>query len=277
MKPLRFPVEGGVTLSATEAGTGPTLLLLHGAVADERLWAPHQALLADGFRSIALTQRWFGPDPWAEGGPRFGVDTHARDLVAVIDALGGAPVHLAAWSYAGHVALTAAARRPDLVASVFLYEPGVPVYVTDPAELEAWTADAEAMFGPIIDALEAGDAAAGLRALLDAAGQREGVYASLPEPERRMYDTNARTLALQLDQAPPPPLVPADLAALPMPITVRWGAASRPVFRTVSLAVARAIPHRAHAEVPGAGHLWPAEQPAAFAAALRGFLASTAS
>lgn len=277
MKPLRFPVAGDITLSATEAGAGPTLLLLHGAVADERLWAPHQALLADGFRTIALTQRWFGPDPWVEGGPRFGVDTHARDLIDVIDALGGPPVHLAAWSYAGHVALTAAARRPDRVASVFLYEPGVPVYVSDPVELEAWGADAEALFGPVVDALEAGDPAAGLRALLDATGQRHGVYDSLPDRQRRMYDDNARTLPLQLDQAPPPPLAPADLAALPMPVTVRWGAASRLAFRTVSLAVARAIPHRAHAEVPGAVHLWPAEQPAAFAAALREFIETTAS
>ncbi len=98
MKPLRFPVEGGVTLSATEAGQGQTLLMLHGAVADERLWAPHQALLADGFRTVALTQRWFGPDPWPETGPRFGVDTHARDLIAVMEALGGPPLHLVAWS-----------------------------------------------------------------------------------------------------------------------------------------------------------------------------------
>jgi pimeloyl-ACP methyl ester carboxylesterase len=232
MKPLRIPVAGDTTLSAIESGQGPTLLLLHGAIADERLWAPHQALLADAFRTIAPTQRWFGNDEWAGGGPRFGVDTHARDLVGVLEALGGAPAHLAAWSYAGHVALTVAARRPDLVASVFLYEPGVPVYVTDPAELEVWSTDAEAMFGPIVDALEAGDTLLAMRCLLDAAGQREGVFDRLPEAGRRMHADNARTLKLQLDQAPPPPLSPQDLAALPMPVTVLWGGASRPVFRT---------------------------------------------
>lgn len=274
MKPLRFPAEGGTTLSATEAGQGPTVLLLHGAVCDERLWAPHQSLLADSFRTIAPTFRWFGTDPWPEGGPRFGVDTHARDLIAMLDALGGAPAHLVAWSYAGHVALTAAMRRPELVAGIFLYEPGVPVYVTDPVELERWAADAEAMFEPVIDALESGDAVAGMKALLDAAGQRPGVYDQLPEAARRMHDDNARTLPLQLDQAPPPPLAPADLAALAMPVTVCWGGASRPVFRTVSQAVAAAIPQRPHTEVPGACHLWPAEQPAAFAAVLRAWLLS---
>lgn len=274
MKSLRIPVGGG-TLDAVEAGAGgTTVLLLHGAVADARLWAPHQALLAGTHHTIALTQRWFGLDPWPADGPRFGVDTHARDLISAIEALGGAPVHLVAWSYAGHVALTAAARRPALVASVFLFEPGVPVYVTDPAELEVWAADAEAMFGPIVDALEAGDTMQALRQLLDAAGQRDGAWESRPDAERRMYADNARTLKLQLDQAPPPPLSPADLAALPMPVSVLWGSASRPVFRTVSQAVARAIPHRPHVEVAGAGHLWPAEEPAAFVAALRAFLAT---
>lgn len=272
MNALRIPVGGG-SLAAVEAGEGAsTVLLLHGAVADARLWAPHQALLAESRRTVALTQRWFGTDPWPADGPRFGVDTHARDLISAIEVLGGAPVHLVAWSYAGHVALTAAARRPELVASVFLYEPGVPVYVSDPAELAVWEADAEAVFGPIVDALEAGDAMRAMRRLLDAAGQRDGVYESLPEASRRMYDDNARTLELQLGQAPPPPLSPADLAALPMPVSVLWGGASRPVFRTVSQAVARAVPHRPHVEVAGAGHLWPAEEPAAFVAALRAFL-----
>lgn len=274
MKLLRIPVGGGA-LAAVEAGAGgATVVLLHGAVADARLWAPHQALLAETRHTVALTQRWFGPDAWPADGPRFGVDTHARDLISAIEALGGAPVHLAAWSYAGQVALTAAARRPELVASIFLYEPGVPVYVADPAELQAWEADAEAAFGPIVDALEAGDTSLAMRHLLDAAGQREAVYESLPEASRRMHDDNARTLKLQFDQAPPPPLSPADLAALPMPVSVLWGSASRPVFRTVAQAVAHAIPHRPHVEVAGAGHLWPAEEPAAFVAALRAFLAS---
>jgi pimeloyl-ACP methyl ester carboxylesterase len=270
--PLRFPVTGG-TLSARALGEGRPVLLLHGAVADERLWAPHQSLLADACRSIALTQRWFGTDDWPENGPRFGVDTHARDLISVIEALGAGPAVLAAWSYAGHVALTAAKRRPELVAGVLLYEPGVPVYVTDPAELELWQADAEAMFGPIVDALEAQDTAAALRALLDAAGQRSGVLDEQSPELRAMYECNARTLVLQLNQAPPPPLAPADLAALTMPVQVLWGSTSRPVFRTVSQAVARAIPHRIHTEVTGADHLWPAEEPAAFAAALRAFVA----
>jgi pimeloyl-ACP methyl ester carboxylesterase len=273
--PLRFPVPGG-TLSARAEGSGRPVILLHGAVADERLWAPHQALLADVCRSIALTQRFFGTDDWPADGPRFGVDTHARDLVSVIEALDAGPAVLAAWSYAGHVALTAASRRPELVAGVLLYEPGVPVYVTDPAELEVWQADAEAMFGPIVDALEAGDHRAALHALLDAAGQRIGVLDEQTQALRTMYEDNARTLALQLDQAPPPPLAPDDLAALPMPVQVLWGSASRPVFRTVAQAVARAIPHRMHTQVTGTGHLWPAEQPAAFAAALRAFVAGLA-
>ncbi|GAB4038076.1 MAG: alpha/beta hydrolase [Rubrivivax sp.] len=274
IRPLQIPVAGG-TLQATEAGAGPTVLLLHGAAADGRLWAPHQALLADRWRAVAPTLRYFGTQPWpADGQPRFGVDTHARDLISAIEALGGGPVHLVAWSYAGHVALTAAARRPERVASVFAYEPGVPVYVTDPAELGVWQADAEAMFGPVIDALEAGDTAAALRALMDAAGQRAGVLESLPPEQRTMLEDNARTLRLQMDQAPPPPLAPADLAALPMPVQVVWGGASRPVFRTVSQAVARAIAHRTHTEVTGAGHLWPMQEPAAFTAALRAFLAT---
>ena len=119
-----------------DVGRGRPILFLHAAPGDHRMWQPHMALLADRWRCLAYTQRWFGTESWRPDGPPFGSATHATDLVNFVTALDIGPVALAAWSYSGHVALAAALARPDLFTSLFVYEPGFATYVTDPELLE---------------------------------------------------------------------------------------------------------------------------------------------
>ncbi|HEY7072470.1 MAG TPA: alpha/beta fold hydrolase, partial [Acidimicrobiales bacterium] len=56
------------------------------------------------------------------------VADHVADLVGLLDALDlTEPVHLVGCSYGGAVAVTAAVRHPDRVASLFLLDPVLPV------------------------------------------------------------------------------------------------------------------------------------------------------
>ena len=56
------------------------------------------------------------------------VADHVADLLALLDAVGvHAPVHLVGCSYGGAVTVTAAARHPGRVASLFLVDPVLPV------------------------------------------------------------------------------------------------------------------------------------------------------
>jgi pimeloyl-ACP methyl ester carboxylesterase len=271
---LRFalPTDGAV-VPYVDDGSGPCVVLVHGALTDLRMWEPHRALLRKRHRTIACTLRYFGTEPWQEQWPPFGIETHAADLMAFVRLLNLGPVHLVAWSYSGHAVLTAALRHPEHIRSAFIYEPGVPTYVDVPAALETFAADAEAMFGPVFKAVQSGDLESGVRRLIDGSGGRQGYFDS-QSPERRAIQLdNARTLPLLLDQAPPPVITAEHLRSLEAPICIAWGAATRPLFRVVSEAAAGCIPGGRHRVIAGADHMWPDTDPAGFAASVSGFIA----
>ncbi|WP_370327411.1 alpha/beta fold hydrolase [Euzebya sp.] len=267
---------GDTTLPlADDGGDGPPVLFVHGAVADLRLWDRHRALLGGRHRGMALTLRYHGLDPWAEGWPPYGVGTHADDLIAVLEQLG--PVHVAAWSYSGQVVLDVALRRPDLVRSALVHEPGVPSAVTDPSALAAWRAAAAAAFAPVEAALAAGDDVAAMTALLDSSGGGPDYVASQPAASRRVQVENARTVRLLFAQQPPPRIGPAELADLAVPVRITLGERSGPLYAVPAAAMQVAIATATHRVVPGAGHMWPDEDPAAFSDAVVALIAEVGS
>ncbi|WP_437948455.1 alpha/beta hydrolase [Sorangium sp. So ce296] len=267
----RFMEANGARLAYAEQGQGDPVVFLHGAASDHRMWDRHRAIVGQRYRAIAYSQRYFGTGAWDPSWPPFGVQTHADDLVAFLRGLDAGPVHLVAWSYAGHVALTAALSHPELLRSAFIYEPGVPSYVTDPAELRALGDDLNAMFGPVFGAVQRGDSREALRLLLDGSGQRQGYFDAQPAERQAVNLDNARTMPLLLSQPQPPAITCGQLAGLKVPVTVAHGELSRPTFSVVSRAAARCIPGQ-HLVARGATHMWPEEDAPAFCAAVMGFL-----
>ncbi len=259
------------SLQRFEQGTGVPMVFVHGAPSDYRTWLPHCAQLAGAFRTISYSQRYFGAAPWSPEWPPFSMRVHADDLVALLRSL-GEPAHVVAWSYGGHVALTAAVEQPALFRTLFVYEPGTPTYVTDASELTEIANDASRLFGPVFAAVQAGDTGGAVRVLLDGSGERAGYFDSQPAERRKIQLENARVMALLLSQPPPPALTCAQLASLPMPVAMTWGERTRPFFGVVARAAARCIGGAFHAAIPGAGHMWPEEEPAAFARELERFV-----
>ncbi len=256
---------GDDTFPFTDAGEGAPVLFLHGAATDLRIWQPHGAALGASRRCVAYTQRYHGTQAWRAGGPPYGVKTHAADLNAFIDGVGLPPVTIVAWSYAGHVALHAAGRRPDQFARVVVFEAALRPLALEDDEAQAVARDAEAMFGPIFAAAARGDLVEATRAMIDASGG-PGYFDALTPTRRALYLENAHTLPLLLAQEEPPEVTSRMLAGLPMPVHVLWGGASRAIGKVPSKALARCWPAGLHREIPGANHLWPEEAPEALVA-----------
>ncbi len=109
---------GGHTFRARTAGPeeAPVVLLLHGFPQTSRCWTAELAALADaGYRAVAVDQRGYSPgarpgDPAAYAMPHL-VD----DVLGLVDALGGGPVHLVGHDFGGSVAWTVAGHHPDRV------------------------------------------------------------------------------------------------------------------------------------------------------------------
>jgi pimeloyl-ACP methyl ester carboxylesterase len=263
----------GVSLAYTEQGRGSPVVMVHGCCSDSRAWDRHREAIAQHHRFIALDQRYWGTAPWPDQGEKYSGQTQIEDLGAFVRGLGTGPVHLVGWSMSGVSVLGVAVRYPELVKSVYVYEGVLSTFVTDPADLKAIADDRGATFGPVVPLVKAGDGAAATRLAMDNVNAQAGVFDSLPPAWRAMQLDNARTLAMMFAAPPPPKITCEQLAQIKVPVAVVRGELTRPYFRIISDATSRCIPRSKLIVVPGARHLWPSQEPAAFSTAVRDFLA----
>ncbi len=268
---VKYMPANGARLPYVEQGKGTPVVFVHGAVSDHRTWARQREAVSARYRAIAYTQRYFGTEAWDKNGPKFGVQTHADDLAAFIRGLDAGPVHLVAWSYAGHIALKVALEKPELVKSAFVFEPAVASYVSDPAQLKALADDAGVMFGPVGQAVQSGDNAAAVQRLIDGVGEREGYFAAQPAAMQAIQLDSAGTMPLILaDKAPP--LSCAQLGQIKPPVAIARGELVRPFFKEIADAAARCMPTARRVIAPKAKHMWPGEDPQGFSEAVIAFL-----
>src|SRR5688572_17662069 len=110
--------------------TGETIVFSHGLLWGTELFEPQIAALRDRYRCIAYDHRGQGRSA-ADHRETIGMELVWQDAVALIEALGIAPVHFCGLSMGGFVGMRLAARRPELVKSLILIETS-----SDPEPLE---------------------------------------------------------------------------------------------------------------------------------------------
>lgn len=261
------------TLSYRMHGSdGPPVVMVHGCCVDQRSWAPHLGAIVQGRRVFTFNQRYYGTGPWPDQGEKFSAETQIEDLAAFVRGLGVGPVHLIGWSMSGVSVLGVAVRYPELVKSLFIYEPSVASLITDPAEQKAAADNRGTVFGPVVPLVRAGDHGTALRRMMDGIDGRPGIYDALPSDFRAMQLDNARTLPVMFAAPPPPPISCEQLGQIKAPSAIARGEQTQPFYRIAGEAAARCLGHAGATVVPGARHLLPAQDPPAFAAALRRWL-----
>jgi pimeloyl-ACP methyl ester carboxylesterase len=127
--PWSGPVDG-----ARDGAPRERALYVHGLGGASTNWTDLAALLSVRLEGWALDLPGFGhSNPPPRG--RYSVRGHVRAVVDVLEHLrrlpgeaAGRPVHLFGNSLGGLVSLIVAARRPDLVSSLTLISPAMPVY-----------------------------------------------------------------------------------------------------------------------------------------------------
>lgn len=115
---VSVPSKDGTRIGVECAGTGPTLLFVHGGVGDRTRWTPMFPLLTSQFTTCAMDRRGRG----ASGdSPEYSLLKEAEDIAAVVNSRRG-PVFVFGHSYGGVAALEAAFLT-DLITRLMLYEP----------------------------------------------------------------------------------------------------------------------------------------------------------
>jgi pimeloyl-ACP methyl ester carboxylesterase len=144
----QIPVRGGKVFVRSTPWTGPLdgsdgprerALYVHGLGGASTNWTDLAALLAVRFDGWAIDLPGFGRSQPPPRG-RYSIRGHVRAVVDVLEQISrqpgygaGRPVHLLGNSLGGLVSLLVADRRPDLVASLTLISPAMPVYRVPPA------------------------------------------------------------------------------------------------------------------------------------------------
>ena len=126
----RFKVASsdGVEISVQKAGSGPALLLVHGALFNGTLsWGAVLPKLAEHFTVYVMDRRGRAPSGDSK---EYSISKEADDISSVVGAIGG-PVIILAHSYGALAAIDGLDRLKN-VSHLILYEPPVALKPVDP-------------------------------------------------------------------------------------------------------------------------------------------------
>jgi 3-oxoadipate enol-lactonase len=268
---VRVTTDDGVGLEVRVEGDGPGLVLVHGFGGAKEDFADHVPALARRARVVAFDHRGHG----ASDGPRevaaYSLDRLAADVLAVADACGLDTFRLLGHSMGGMTVRRVVLGAPERVDALVLMDtsPG-PVEGIDPVLIDGAAdyglAEGKEALKALLDSAPVLETPAYQRLLAGRPGYREFQDAKWQALSVVMWCAMGREMAHQPDQL-------ELLAAVSCPTLVIVGTQDRP-FIAASRAMAATIPGARLETIPDAGHSPQFENPAAWLAALDGFLAA---
>jgi pimeloyl-ACP methyl ester carboxylesterase len=255
----------GRRVAFRQLGSGPPLVMLHGAVSDSRVWIEQLELLGTKHRVIAWDAPGCGDSP--DPPEHWRLPEYADCLHAFVDALGLVELAVLGHSWGSALALQLAARHPRSAGRLVL----VGAYAGWAGSLPADEVDRRLAF-----ALETAD---GLPAGFEP-GATPGLFSDrMPASATEILTRTMRDIRPAATRAMAYALAEADLrAALPgiaVPTFVLCGDADLRSPLAVGEDLHRRIPGSELAVIPGAGHMMFLEDPRAFAVLVTRFLART--
>jgi 3-oxoadipate enol-lactonase len=255
----------GTTLYYEEAGSGPSLLFVHGMAGFAGVWSDQMARLSTAFHCVAYDRRGHTRSPKGSVAQE-SVELHADDAAELIEALQLAPVVLVGSSGGARISIDVLRRYPERVRGAALSEP--PVFALSPSI----GADFMSQVKPAVDAALASDDP---QSAVDAFFQviDPGFWDQAPAERKAIYRANLPAMLADLQQ-PVYQLTTADLAKIDRPTVMMYGSASLRWFIEIAKMVANAMPGCHLVEIRGAGHATYAARPVEFAAAVLDFALS---
>ncbi|WP_448044271.1 alpha/beta fold hydrolase [Bradyrhizobium liaoningense] len=261
---MPFATNKAVHLAYDVSGSGPDLLLIAGTSADRGLWTQVRPALNERFRTIAFDNRDSGASAASPGD--YVIRDLVDDTVAVLDAAGSERAHVLGHSLGGVIAQELALAHPDRVASLTLANSWArrDTYVTSVFELAKDLSRSIADDALRLRAIYF--MALGVTTLrsLPLAGIVEQVLAAGPAQSRQAV---VRQWQIDLD---------ADtlerLPAIKASTHVLWSTGDKLLPEPHGRDLVRGIPNATETVLEGIGHAPMIEDPAAFTAAVLGFL-----
>jgi len=244
----------GVKLYYEAHGEGPALILTHGYSATSQMWAGQIDALAPHFKVVTWDMRGHGQSDYPDDQAAYSEEATVADMAALLDAAGAKEAVVGGLSLGGYMSLAFHATHPQRTRALLIVDTG-PGYKNDEAR-NSWNENAirraERYEADGFGDLSKASAEVRLARHRDASGLARAARGMLTQKNARVIES---------------------LPSIAVPSLVVVGANDTP-FLAASDYMAAKIPGAKKVVIPDAGHSANIDQPAAFNAALLGFLAS---
>lgn len=127
-----------IPLQYEVSGTGPWLLLLHGALVSSQMWQPQCAAFGAHYRVLTCNLPAHGDSPDIAG--PYSISAVSERVVQLLDYLGIAQAHVCGHSLGGMVAQQLAADHPQRIAKLVLAETATGTQNSLSERLQTWFA-----------------------------------------------------------------------------------------------------------------------------------------
>jgi len=237
----------------------PTLVVVHGSMDRAAGLLRLSRRLDTQFRVVRYDRRGYGRS--LSVGPPWTVEANVDDLEAIVRASPVLPVTLFGHSFGGNVVLALAARRPELVSAVVVYE-------TPMSWFDWWPGNSAGGAAMAVD--DPGDAAeAFMRRLVG-----DEVWERLPAAKREERRAEGASMVSELADLRRSPAWDAD--AVVAPVLALRGEHAKPHHVEGMRRLAEMLPDCRSELVVGAGHAGPHTNADAVATSVVEFLRSSA-
>lgn len=262
---MHWAEVAGIRIGYEQAGEGPPLVLLHGAVSDCRVWEAQIEAFSHRFSVIA----WDAPGCGQSTDPpeSFRLPDYADALAGVLGQLGVGPAHVLGHSFGGALALELAARHPSAVATLIL----VGGYAGWKGSLPQNEVERRLSFAlEVADRLPGGFEPESMPGLFSEEMSPEAA-AALRSVMAEIRPVATRAMAHALAEAD----LRDALPSIRVPTLLLFGDADERSSLTVATDLNRRIPRSRLVVLPGLGHECYLEDPKGFNAEVLEFLAIT--
>lgn len=242
----------GVNIYYEDNGSGPAVLLSHGYSATARMWAGQVEALKSQYRIVTWDMRGHGQSDSPDDAAAYSEQATVDDMAAVLEHLGIESAVIGGLSLGGYMSLAFNLAHPTMVRALMLFDTG-PGY-RNPVGREGWNETARRR----AEVFEAKG--------LDALGSSAEVRVSQHRSAQGLAHA-ARGMLAQFDAR-----VIESLDSISVPTLVLVGDKDQPFLAGTDY-MANKIPNATKVVIENAGHASNIDQPEAFNAEVRRFLA----
>ena len=263
----------GEDFTLARQGSGTTIVLVHGAVGDWRTWESQLSRLSAAHEVVAFSRRGHYPATHITPGTIYTVESHARDLIGLIQSVGTPPVHLVGHSYGGAICAVVALMCPQLIRSLVLAEPSLFTLLLTQREGALALAQSAAAMTHVAPLIREGKVEHALDEYLDVILGPGGAK-RITGFSRRVMLANTHTIEPMLNGMNNGQFLHGHASQIQTPTLILRGEQTPPFFLLTAETLAKTIPNARLVVIPGISHGMHLEAPDAFSQAVLDFVAA---